>query len=199
MSFVGSSFAKYNSCATRTLATSSLTCCPRRRMRSWRSLEMTSIWPSPVSTMGMRTGGTGSLPGSRRRGSTSGTSSGAGIIVTSARIVLDGRGGVWTNAELATINRKVTNITTSNDHSPTITDAEAWPRRERDRRANPQQPCCCCPYSKRESGRGAFFLLPSFSFLGSRRTKRRAKRRCVGSRGGACCRGRCPPLWGRSG
>lgn len=67
-------------CATRTFATSSSTPWPRSRIRSWRSREITSICPSFVSTTGMRTGGIGCLSGSRRRGSTSGGSSGDGII-----------------------------------------------------------------------------------------------------------------------
>lgn len=61
MSASGSSLARYKSWATRTLATSSLTSVPRRRMRSLRRREITSICPEPPSTVGRGGGERGRL------------------------------------------------------------------------------------------------------------------------------------------
>ena len=53
MSASGSSLARYNNCATRTLATSSLTSVPRRRILSLSRRDTTSICdPDAPSTVG---------------------------------------------------------------------------------------------------------------------------------------------------
>eukprot|EP00418_Pyrodinium_bahamense_P087613 CAMPEP_0179074610 /NCGR_PEP_ID=MMETSP0796-20121207/33173_1 /TAXON_ID=73915 /ORGANISM="Pyrodinium bahamense, Strain pbaha01" /LENGTH=243 /DNA_ID=CAMNT_0020771835 /DNA_START=150 /DNA_END=881 /DNA_ORIENTATION=+ len=73
MSSSSDSLARYSICAMSTCAISSLTSPPRMMMRSWSSFDITSILPpSPVSTMGICTGGTW-LGGSLRRGSISGS------------------------------------------------------------------------------------------------------------------------------